>query len=206
MALFPFFKNIEGTHGLIIGGSKHALEKIQRLKPYGPKLKVIAKAFLPEIEEDSSLNLVHRSFEAADLDSLPEFVAVAGEDTEENHKIAELCRAKRIPVNVVDDHEYCDFIFPSLIAKGNLSVGICTNGASPATGVLLKRRMEAQIPENIEEILDFLQEKRPMIAQNISDKKKRFAFYYQLSEMCMEKNRALEEAEFINLMDSINET
>lgn len=201
MALFPFFINIEGANGLITGGGKHALEKIQRLKPYGPKLRVISKEFLPEIEADRELELLYRDFKESDLDSLPAFVIVAGHDTEENHRISELCRARRIPVNVVDDQEYCDFIFPSLIARGNLSVGICTNGASPATGVLLRRKVEAQIPDNIEEILDFLQEKRSVIGQTLKNKKQRFAFYYKLSEICMRKNRALTEEEFVKLLE-----
>ncbi len=202
MPLFPFFINIEGAEGLIIGGSKHALEKIGRLKPYGPKLTVIAEEFLPEIENDREVKLIHRKFEETDLEAIPAFVIVAGEDMEENHRIAELCREKRILVNVVDDQPYCDFIFPSLISHGSLSVGICTNGASPATGVLLKRKMEAQIPERIEEILDFLQKKRPAIAQAFSDKKKRFAFYYQLSELCMSENRPMTEEEFKKLIEN----
>jgi siroheme synthase-like protein len=103
-------------------------------------------------------------------------------------------------VNVVDDPEYCDFIFPSLISRGNLSVGISTNGASPAAGVLLKRKMEAQIPDNIEEILDFLQEKRPVISQAFKNKKQRFQFYYQISELCMSLNRSLTDQEFKELL------
>ncbi len=185
MALFPFFINIEGREGLIIGGTEHALEKIRRLKPYGPKLTVIAENFLPEIEADTELKLLYRNFEEKDLDSLPAFVIAAGDHVQENHKIAELCQERRILVNVVDDREYCDFIFPSLIARGNLSVGICTNGASPAAGVLLKRKIEAQLPDHMEEILDYLQEKRPVIAKTITDKKQRFAFYYALAESCM---------------------
>ena len=200
MALFPFFVNIEGSNGLITGGGKHALEKIQRLKPYGPKLRVISKEFLPEIKADKDLELIYRDFEERDLDSLPAFVIVAGHDAEENHRISELCRERRIWVNVVDDQEYCDFIFPSLIAHGSLSVGICTGGASPATGVMLKRKMEEQIPENIEGILDFLQEKRPEIAQVLTNKKQRFAFYYKLSEICMREDRPLTEDEFTNLL------
>ena len=202
MALFPFFMNIEGANGLITGGGKHALEKIQRLKPYGPKLRVISRDFLQDIEADGELELVHRDFAENDLDDLPAFVIVAGHDSDENHKIAALCRERRIPVNVVDDQEYCDFIFPSLIAHGNLSVGICTNGASPATGVLLKRRIEEQIPDNIEEILDFLQEKRPEIAKALTNKKQRFTFYYKLSETCMAKNRSLTEEEFQMLLSA----
>ena len=50
MALFPFFMDISGKRGLIIGGGKHAWEKIERLRPYAPKLQVIAETFLPEIE------------------------------------------------------------------------------------------------------------------------------------------------------------
>ncbi len=204
MVLFPFFINIEGAKGLIIGGSKHALEKIGRLKPYGPQLIVIAETFLPEIEHDQEVKLIHREFTETDLEPLPAFVIVAGENTEENHRIAELCRAKRILVNVVDDQPYCDFIFPSLISRGSLSVGICTNGASPAAGVLLKRKMAAQIPKHIEEILDFLQEKRPAIAQAFADQKHRFAFYYQLAELCMSEDRPLTEEEFRTLIAAEN--
>lgn len=203
MTLFPFFMNIEGARGLITGNGKHALEKIQRILPYGPRLRVIAPAFMKEIEEISGIELVYREFQESDLDDKPVFVIAAGHDKEENHKIAGLCRKKGILVNVVDDLEYCDFIFPSLIGRGNLSIGICTNGASPATGVLLKRRICQQIPSNIEEILDFLQGKRAQILAAVPDKKKRFAFYYQLSQMCMEENRILEEDEFISLLKEI---
>jgi siroheme synthase-like protein len=200
MALFPFFMNIENKVGIITGGGKHALEKIERILPYRPKLTVFETEFRKEILENENITLVNRKLEEADLDELPAFVIVAGEDDEENHRIAKWCNDRRIMVNVVDDQPYCDFIFPSLISHGNLSVGISTNGASPATGVLLKRKMEAQIPENIEEILDFLQEKRPAINQAFTNKKQRFQFYYQISELCMSLNRPLSEAEFKELL------
>lgn len=180
MALFPFFVNIEGARGLIIGTGKHAEEKIQRLQPYGPCLTIIPEG----------------KFKESDLEPVPAFVIAAGDDREENHRISALCRERRIPVNVVDDQEYCDFIFPSLISHGNLSVGICTNGASPAAGVLLKQKIEEQIPENMEEILNFLQEVRPVIAKTLTDKKQRYTFYYELAEICMAEHRVLKEEEF----------
>ena len=189
MALFPFFINIEGAKGLVVGSGRHAQEKIEKLRPYGPELTVISEA----------------DFKENTLDTAPAFVIVAGNDSEQNHEIAAQCRKHRIPVNVVDDPEYCDFIFPSLISHGNLSVGICTNGASPATGVLLKRKIEEQIPDNIEEILDFLQEKRPVINQAFVNKKQRFAFYYYISELCMSFDRPLTEEEFSELLNKESE-
>lgn len=202
MALFPFFINIKDAVGFITGGGTHALEKIRRLEPYGPKLCVFSKEYLPEIEANDKLELVCRELLEEDLDKNPTFVIVAGENKEENHTIADWCRKRKILVNVVDDQEYCDFIFPSLIAHGNLSIGICTNGASPATGVLLKRKVEEQVPDHIEEILDFLQEKRPVIAKNLKDKKQRFAFYYKLSEICIANERKLTEEEFAGLLEN----
>ncbi len=200
MALFPFFVHIEGREGLIIGGGKPALDKVDRLLPYGPKLKLIAPEFRAELEQNPALELIRRGFREEDLDSCPAFVIVAGDDVQENHRISELCRERKIPVNVVDDREYCDFIFPSLIARGNLSIGICTDGASPATSVLLKRKIEAQLPDHIEEVLNFLYQKRPSIMASIPDKKQRYEFYYKLSAHCMEKNRALTEEEFDKLL------
>jgi siroheme synthase-like protein len=185
MALFPFFINLESARGLIVGTGRHAQEKIEKLEPYGPSLTVISE---DEFEE----NILERGFR---------FVIVAGENVDQNHEISEICRRHGILVNVVDDPEYCDFIFPSLISRGNLSVGISTNGASPAAGVLLKRKMEAQIPDNIEEILDFLQEKRPVISQAFKNKKQRFQFYYQISELCMSLNRPLTDLEFKELLE-----
>lgn len=180
MALFPFFINLEGTKGLIVGSGKHAQEKIEKLRPYGPNLTLIS-------QEDFKENILYTN---------PSFVIVAGSDREQNHEIAAMCRKRRIMVNVVDDPEYCDFIFPSLISRGNLSVGICTGGASPAAGMLLKSSIEAQIPEHIEEILDFLQQKRPIINQAFENRKQRFAFYHYISELCISLDRPLTEDEF----------
>ena len=40
MPLFPFFMNIEGANGLIVGTGKHAQEKIERLKNTNVKATV----------------------------------------------------------------------------------------------------------------------------------------------------------------------
>ena len=139
MTLFPFFMDINNKEALIIGGGKHALEKIEKLKPYGVRLHVVAPDLLPEIEADPSLRLYRRNVKSEDLTEDLVFVIVAGESQEENRKIADLCRKKKILVNVVDDLPACQFVFPSLIQKGSLSIGICTGGASPAVGVQLKQ-------------------------------------------------------------------
>lgn len=205
MALFPFFIDITGKKGFIIGGGKHALEKIEKLSPFAPQLMVFATDFIPEIillaEERKrtkcQIILIHREFLDSDLKLQPYFVIVAGKVQEENRRIATLCQERNILVNVVDDQPACEFIFPSLIQRGNLTIGISTNGASPAVGVRLKKQVEVLLPDRTEEILDWLQSKRPYIMDKIPDKKQRFAFFHQLAEICMEENQVLTEEELV---------
>lgn len=201
MSLFPFFVDLKNQKGYIVGGSKHAYEKILRLLPYEVDLNVFAESFNSDIEALNDIQLIKRRLTVEDLNDRPLFVIAADDDADYNHEISRLCKERNILVNVVDDQDYCDFIFPSLIQHGQLSIGICTNGASPATGVLLKRKIEDQIPSNIEEILNFLQKKRPEISKALTNKKQRFAFYYALSEMCMEYNRPLSEEEFESFLN-----
>lgn len=203
MTLFPFFMDISKKEGLIIGGGKHALEKIEKFRPYGVKLHVIASEVQEEIRADDTIRLHMREFQEEDLTENLAFVIAASDDAELNHRISELCRQKRILVNVVDDQPYCEFIFPSLIARGNLSVGICTGGASPAAGMRIRKQVEELLPDHTEEILDWLASKRPYIAAHIADGKKRFAFYHKLAGICMDEDRVLSEAEFMTLMKEV---
>ena len=184
MALFPFFRDIEDKTVIIVGSGKEAESKCAKLAPYGAKIVRLAERDWGHITE---------------LDPL--CIIAAGEDREINRRIAVMCRERGILVNTVDDPEYCDFVFPSLITRGNLSVGICTAGASPSMGMLLKQKVEEQIPEHMEEILDWLQEVRPVITEAVSDKKQRFFLFRRMSEMCMALDRPLEEKELADLLE-----
>lgn len=197
MALFPFFIDIQEKKALLIGGGKHALEKIEKLRPFGVKLHVIATDVCEEIEKDDTIFLSKRPFEENDLTEDLAFVIAASDNVKLNHHIYDLCQKKRILVNVVDDQPYCQFVFPSLITRGKLSVGICTAGASPAVGVRLRKQVDELLPDQTEEILDWLASKRPYITEQIRDGKKRFAFYHKLAGFCMDENRILSEEEFV---------
>ena len=205
MPLFPFFTDIRGADGLIVGGGKHALEKVQRLTPFSPALRVIAPELLPDLEAIPGIEILRRPFRESDLTPPPAFVVVSTGDQAEDRRIAALCQAQRIPANVVDDQSACSFVFPSLITRGKLTIGISTDGASPAAAVQLKRKVETLLPDHTEEILDWLQSKRPAVLQAIPDRKRRFAFHHRLTEMCLELDRVLSEEEFRQLLADAGE-
>ena len=192
---------------MIVGGGKPALFKIKKLLPFHVQLEVISVEVLEEIkvlELEKRLCVKYHSFLEEDLEPLPFFVIVALENEEERHNIACLCRKKGILVNVVDEPEYCDFYFPSLITKGKCSVGISTSGASPAIAGLLREQIEQIIPNNMEEIMDWLGKKRSQLKEQFPTEKVRRTVLQSLYLACVEKNRLLTEQEYKELMERYN--
>ena len=134
MSYFPFFMDLEGREGLVIGGGSVALRKVEKLRPYGAKLTVIAPKILPELKKTEEISCMEIPFTPTALEGKM-FVIAASDDPEVNHEAALLCRERGILVNVVDDKEECSFLFPALVKRGELSVGISTGGASPSAAV-----------------------------------------------------------------------
>lgn len=190
MAYFPFFIDIEDASGLIIGGGKHALGKMEKLLPYGSKLRVVASEVRDEVKEFAKINdivIEFREFQDADLETNPDFVIIACDDMKERSRIAKLCRERRILVNSVDDVDNCDFIFPSLIQRGKLSIGVMTGGASPVIGMELKKQIMSLIPDNIEEILEWMEEIRPEMKEKYPDEKARAKVFREIYEEKIKK-------------------
>ena len=200
MSFFPFFVDLEGQVGLIVGGGKIALHKVKKLLPYGPKLTVVAPRLLPELEEfalkndKAVINLVKRGFEDRDIAGM-KFVIAASDDSALNDTVSQLCREQNILVNVVDRKEACSFIFPSLVKAGKLSAGISTEGASPEVAASLRGQLASDIPANMDEILAYLSSLRPLAKKYISDDAKRSAFLKDMARSCMDRNAIFDEAE-----------
>ena len=131
MGCFPFFVDLAGEPGLIVGGGKVAARKIQKLLPYGPRLTVIAPETGAAVRETEGLILLERPYRPEDLDGDWRFVIAATDCRAVNREIALRCRERRILVDVADGGEEGSFLFPALVKRGRLSVGVSTGGASP---------------------------------------------------------------------------
>lgn len=165
MTLFPFFEDIENKTFLVIGGGNVAKGKIKRLKQFTDHIVVIAK-------ESDIDGYVQKEFEESDLDSA-DYVIGASDDPQLNKRISLLCQDRGIAVNVVDNPELCTFIFPSLIKKGDLTIGICTGGKSPAMSQYIRKNIEAVLPDDIETVLDEMNVLRERLKKEVPDQKDR---------------------------------
>ena len=194
MGYFPFFVELEGAPGLIVGGGRVALRKVEKLLPYGPRLTVIAPEICPALEEVPGLTLMRRPFQPEDVAGMA-FVIAASDHGELNRRVARLCREERIPVNVVDDREACSFLFPALVKRGPLSVGISTGGSSPTAAVWLKERVAGLLPEGLEDILAWLEGQRPLLKARCPAEEDRARGFSALFSACLATGRPLTEEE-----------
>ena len=198
MAYFPFFVDLDGKEGLIVGGGTVALRKAEKLLPYGPNLTVLAPEILPELKNMDGITCLEIPFTPAALQG-KDFAIAATDDAELNRSIAERCQTRRVLVNVVDDPENCGFLFPALVKRGQLSVGISTGGASPSAAVYVKNRVTECLPEHLEEILKYLSSTREQIKAALPEERRSAAFK-KLFDACLDAGRPLTEAELCDLL------
>ena len=171
MSYFPFFEKIDNKCFLIVGGGRVAAEKAARLSAFTDRITVVAAE-----TAITGVSVIRRGFEESDLDAA-DYCICATDDHEENARIAALCRGRHIPVNVVDDPDLCSFIFPALIKKGDLAIGISTSGSSPTCASYLRRQIEDNLPEHIEEVLDQMGALRKSLPEEEPDAAKRREIY-----------------------------
>lgn len=152
MAYFPFFIDLDQKPGLVVGGGPVAARKIRTLLPYGPRLTVCAPSVLPELEALPGLTVRKEPFSPERLEGTF-FVIAATDDRELNRHIAGLCQARNLPVNVADPGTESTFLFPSVVRRGPMTIGISTGGTSPTAAHVLKEQIEGLLPGNLEEIL-----------------------------------------------------
>ena len=178
--------------------------KIQKLLPYGPILTVVAPEISVAMEQitlENDICVIKRSFEKSDLTGIY-FVIAASDQANVNAEIGRLCKERGIFVNVVDNKKECSFLFPSLVKAGNLSIGISTEGTSPDVAAELRSRIASMIPADIDAILTYLGNLRPLAKTYIKDDSKRAFFLKDMAKVCMDSNAVFNEQETMHRLES----
>jgi len=164
---YPIYLNVCDRKCIVIGGGKVALRKVQILLEYGAKVSVVGSDICPELIELSSEGQIHtiiREYKDSDLENA--FVAIAATDSDEiNRRVAAEARTRSILINVVDDAEYSDFIVPSVMRRGHISIAVSTSGKSPALARKIRSQIEELIDDDYVTLVEIVAEVRKEIKQ-----------------------------------------
>ncbi len=173
--LFPIFLKGNELNFLIIGGGEVALEKLTAVLNNSPeaKIRLVAKTFseslLLFITDKKNIEKIEGEFEVKYLQG-SQVVITALNNIQTSSDIKELANQKGILYNAADKPDLCDFYLGSIVQKGNLKIGISTNGKSPTLAKRIKEVLNETIPEEINTSLDQLQEIRNNLKGNFQEK------------------------------------
>ncbi|HJM88382.1 MAG TPA: bifunctional precorrin-2 dehydrogenase/sirohydrochlorin ferrochelatase [Dehalococcoidia bacterium] len=162
MGFYPMFMEMERRKVVLIGGGHVALEKIVKLIDADADVTVISPELgepMQALIDDGKAKLLQRAYEPGDIMGY-EIVMIATDDGEVNREIAAEARAARIWVNAADDVNNCDFILPSMLTRGKITIAMSTAGTSPAMARWLRENVSEFLSEEVEMLGDLLAEVR----------------------------------------------
>lgn len=148
MPRFPVFIDLSGRPVLVIGGGPVALRKVQGLLPFGPRVTVVAPLVCAELEalaQEGQVQLERRRFVPGDLEG-KRMAIVAANDLALQAQVFAACERAGLLCNAVDVEEHCNFLFPALVRRGDLVVGVTTSGKAPSVAAEVRRRLDRAIP------------------------------------------------------------
>lgn len=189
MSFFPFMIQLEQKNCLIVGGGNVACRKAGQMYSFGANVTVVAKKICEPLwqfyeEEKSSGRLVleHREAQVGDLDHA-DVVIMATNDKELNSKYAQICRERKILVNVVDVKEDCGFYFPAVIKQDEIVIAVSTGGSSPLLASKIKKEIESTLRTDYGKIARKMMEERNAVIDQVgTERERREVFEQKLNE------------------------
>lgn len=166
MALYPIFVEMKGRRILVIGGGHVSAEKVRGLLAGEADITLVSPELNDELREHvgaARIRHIERAYQDSDLDGGYELIMVATDDGAINAEVAAGGKKRGIWVNAADDQKHCDFILPSVVRKGKITLAASTSGSSPALARRLREELEAYLTDDMPALADLLAEMRQEI-------------------------------------------
>lgn len=179
---YPVYIEMRDQPCVVIGGGKIAEGKVDGLLAAQANVTVISPELTPHLRDlvnKKEITYVARAYEPGDLTGA--FMVICATDKPEiNHQVWQEATANHQLVNVVDDTPRCNFIAPSILRQGDLTIAISTSGRAPALAVRLKERLQREIGPEYARFLELAADLREPLARQIPDFETRKALWYEL--------------------------
>lgn len=175
--LFPVFLKLESLETLIVGGGHVGLEKLNAILKNSPtaKISLVARTIHESIKsvaaQYENVRLFERNFKLWDLWN-KDLLILATNNRNLHETIRKFARSRRLLINVADTPDLCDFYLGSVVTKGNLKIGVSTNGKSPTISKRIREYLEDALPEETNELLENMNKIRDQIKGDFNQKVK----------------------------------
>jgi len=180
MSYYPVFLQLEGKIALVVGGGRVAQRKVETLLRHGASIHIVSKVLTQKLKQLIEVNKVRLLGEEMKDNFLDDaFIVIAATDDKElNSKVSEKARNRGLLVNAVDQPADCNFIVPSIVKKGDLSIAISTSGKSPALAKKIRKGLDGQFGNEYETFLNLMGGlRREVLAMGLSQAENSHIFH-----------------------------
>ena len=146
----PLFVDMSGKKVLVYGAGNIARRRITTLVDFDADVTVVAPDVRPEVMESevfSKVTYINKAYEPGEIADgrmgKPFMVLSATNDKSVNSAVYEEAKAAGFIANNASDQTQCDFMFPAIIRKDDMVIGV-TSGGRDHTGT---RKFAAQLRE-----------------------------------------------------------
>ena len=157
LVTYPVNLVLERKPVLVVGGGRVATGKVRRLVDAGADVTVVA----PEVAGDivnMGVRVERRPYERGEVASYRLVVTATG--TEVDEQVFLDGETAGVWVNAADDPSHCSFTLPAVARRGAIQVAVSTGGASPAMASWLRAKLEDELDEAYDTLLQLLQNER----------------------------------------------
>ncbi|KAH7927751.1 siroheme synthase [Leucogyrophana mollusca] len=178
---------LKNKHVLIVGGGDVASGRIESVLVADARITIICPSQGLHPLTKRFINSTHpityhdRVFAGPEDLAGADMVLTAIDDVAQSRVICSLCRDLKIPVNVADIPDSCDFYFGSQIRDGPLQIMISTNGQSPKLANIIRKRIEKSLPDHagdainkVGELRSKLKERAPGVGGEVGKRRMRW--------------------------------
>ncbi|MFB3854756.1 MAG: bifunctional precorrin-2 dehydrogenase/sirohydrochlorin ferrochelatase [Vicinamibacterales bacterium] len=155
--MHPIFLRLAGRRVVVVGGGAVAERKVRALMDTEADVLVVsprATPFLQQLASEGRVRWEARPYRPGDLEGAALVYAAAGE-AEVNASVRKEAQARGTLINAADDPVSCDFFVPAIVRRGNLTIAVSTDGASPALAKRIREKLEDEFgPEYGEALLE----------------------------------------------------
>ncbi len=168
---YPIFLDVESRACLVVGGGEVGARKVKTLLECGGMVGVVSPEVVPWLEEKIQQGVVELKgshYEESQLDGC--FLVIAAtDDMALNCRIARDADKRGLLCNVVDYPQEGNFILPSLVQRGALTVAISTSGKSPALARQLRQDLEQRFGMEYSDFLELMGAIRERLLRDSKD-------------------------------------
>lgn len=169
MDYLPLFVQLRSQPVVVVGGGRVAVRKIDLLRKSGALVTVISPELRPELQtlvaEGAVAHMAQRFSD--DLLDGATLVVAATDRHEVNEAVSAAARARRIPINVVDNPTLSTFIFPAIVDRSPIIAAVGSGGEAPVLTRRVREQIETLLPAKLGALARFMGERRKTVQQSL---------------------------------------